>query len=265
MASKRACVLLRAGSHYRSDAFRAGLERHGCAVTDKYDRNPRPNDVLILWNRRRSHEPIAQIYEAAGARVIVTENGYIEHPGARKGFALALDQHNGAGRWRVGDKPRFAVPETPWRREGLHVLVLPQRGIGARGVAMPPRWRSDIEKRIRGMTSRPIIVRNHPGASPPRIPLEQHFRDAHCVVTWGSGAALKALQAGVPVFHDFPRWIGSAASCKLDKRIEDCMTESRDELWRRLSWAQWSLDEISTGEALDGLLNDQDRDLFRAE
>ena len=31
------------------------------------------------------------------------------------------------------------------------------------------------------------------------------------MATWGSGAALKALMLGVPVFYDFPKWIGAPA------------------------------------------------------
>lgn len=262
--SRRACVLLRPSSHYRSDQFREGLRRHGFAIEDRWAAEPTPRDVLLLWNRRRGHEGVAEKYERAGARVLVTENGYLPHPGAKKGFALALQNHNGAGRWFVGDRPRVAFPERPWRADGRHVLVLPQRGIGPIGVAMPAPWVRNVQKRLARITERKIVVRPHPGAGTPAIALEDHFRGAHCVVTWGSGAALKAIQAGIPAFYEMPRWIGQAAATRLADQIESCDTPDRELLWTRLSWAQWSLEEIGSGEAFDRLLNAEDRDLFRA-
>jgi hypothetical protein len=83
-------------------------------------------------------------------------------------------------------------------------------------------------------------------------------------VTWASGAGIKALLAGVPVFHEFDRWIGAPAAARLAGDIESCNIPSRGELWRRVSWAQWSLAEIGSGEGFDRLLNAKDGDLFRA-
>lgn len=260
---RRACVLLRASSHYRSDQFRAGLRRHGFEVEQRWSARPGPGDLLLLWNRRRGHETIAAAYERAGARVLVAENGYLPHPGARKGFALALSQHNGAGRWYVGDSPRFEVEDQPWRPRGDHVLVLPQRGIGAHGVAMPTGWPLGIQRRLAGLTDRPIVFRRHPGAENSE-PYDQ-LRGAHCAVTWASGAGLKAICAGIPVFHEMERWIGGIASSRLAGDIESCFMPDRSVLWHRLSWAQWSLEEIGSGEAFDGLLNVEDRDLFRTQ
>jgi hypothetical protein len=259
----RACILLRSTDHYRADQFAAGLARHGFTVEAKWLKHPDPDDVLLLWNRHRGYEPIADLYERAGARVLVAENGYLgQPPGGGKFYALALDHHNGAGRWFVGDAPRFEVAEQPWRAQGDHVLVLPQRGIGARGIAMPSTWLAGVTKRLAAITDRPIRVRPHPGAS--KADPAADLAGAHCAVTWASGAGIKALLAGVPVFHEFDRWIGAPAAARLAGDIESCNIPSRGELWRRVSWAQWSLAEIGSGEGFDRLLNAKDGDLFRA-
>lgn len=194
--------------------------------------------------------------------MLVCENGYLDRVAKEKFYALALGSHNGAGSWFVGDAPRFEIDERPWRETGSHVLILPQRGIGQHGVAMPNGWPRGIMDRLRRITDRPLLVRKHPGHQRFAQPLD--FSNVWCAVTWGSGAGIKALQAGVPVFHEFDRWIGSAASARLAGDIEACQTPDRRTLWTRISWAQWKLDEIGSGEAFDRLLHEDHRSLFRA-
>jgi hypothetical protein len=256
-ALARAAILLRPGSHYRADAFADGLRRHGFEIVERPHRSPRPQDLLVIWNRGRGNEPVADSYERAGARVLVAENGYIARHGGSKFYALALGHHNGAGRWYVGERPRFPIPDHPWRESGRHVLVLPQRGIGERGIAMPSTWQQRVLARLQKMTDRPVLVRPHPGHRrvSRNIALEDQLAGAHCAVTWGSGAGIRALQLGIPVFHEFSRWIGASAAARLDGQIEACNTPDRELLWTRISWSQWTLGEVQTGEAFDALLD----------
>jgi hypothetical protein len=64
------------------------------------------------------------------------------------------------------------------------------------------------------------------------------------VVTWGSGAAIKALQWGIPVVSEMPDWIGE----------QDNTDAGRLEMFRRLAWAQWTMEEIAHGEPFARLL-----------
>jgi hypothetical protein len=256
----RCCSLLRHGQHYRADVFAEGLRRHGYVIEPKWQRCPRPDDLLLVWNRTRAFDPIAELYERSGARVLVAENGYLPVAG-RKYYAVALGGHNGAGRWFCGDGPRFQISDQPWRTSGSKVLILPQRGIGQRDIAMPTNWPATTLKRLRQITDRELVLRPHPGHVRNSPPLD--FTDIWCAVTWGSGAAIKALQAGIPVFYDFPRWIGGLAAARLVRDLESCQTPDRERLWERISWAQWTLEEIASGEALDRLLHEEDRSLFR--
>lgn len=250
----RACCLLRPTPSYRPEVFRAGLVRLGFDVETHYRRDPRPGDLLVLWNRGRSYEAVAQIYEAAGARVIVAENGYLgtDEDGGKM-FALALGQHNGAGRWHVGAEPRRTFELRPWRAAGDHVLILPQRGIGCRGVAMPSGWLDSVKRRLGEVTRRPIRIRKHPGAA--KSDPWPDLAGAHCAVTWGSGAAIKAIAAGIPVIHELASWIGAPAARLGIDHLEDCYLGDRSRMFHRLSWAQWSAREIDSGEALAYLLN----------
>ena len=262
--SKTATCLFRTTDYYRREDFCAGLRRHGFDVTDRHVRHPSPDDVLLIWNRNRNTDDTAIRYQSAGARVLVAENGYIGQPqGGGKFYALALDHHNGAGRWFVGPEPRFQVQEKPWRSSGGHILLLPQRGIGAHGVRMPIGWLADVKRRLARITDRPIKIRLHPGHKK-TDPLDD-LLNCHAAVTWGSGAGIKALAHGYPVFHDFDRWIGRSAARRLEGSIDSCHEGDRSELWRRVTWAQWALSEIASGEAFDRLLHADHRHLLRAD
>lgn len=263
----RAVILLRPNRPYRGEVFAEGLSRHGYETITHTKFTPTEKDVLVVWNRKRSYDALVEKYQRAGARVIVAENGYLDRVDGKKMFSLALDHHLGAGRWLVGDKPRFEVEQEPWReKRGDEVLLLPQRGIGERRVAMPSGWLTAMKNRLQACTNRPIRIRLHPGHQRRHKvePLERALDRAHCVVTWASGAGIKAIRYGVPCFHEFDGWIGNAASTRLDAQVEQCHTPDRSELWRRVTWAQWTKDEIRSGVALDGLLNAENRSLFCA-
>lgn len=193
----------------------------------------------------------------------MAENGYLPDPRSQKSFALALDNHNGAGRWYAENTQRFDIPEEPWRKSGGHVLLLPQRGIGPKGVAMPSGWITGVRQRLERITDREIRIRKHPGAT--KTDPYEDLQGAHCAVTWASGAAIKAIRFGTPVFYEFNRWIGQFAATKLAESLEQCNTGDRSELWKRLTWAQWSLEEIETGEAMDRLLHAENRSFVCAK
>lgn len=241
--------------NYRTRAFMAGLERCGFRVTDDPG-GPAPGDVLVIWNRRERNEKHARTFERAGAAVIVCENGWIGGDGkGQKLFAMCLGHHNGAGTWAVGEGDRWArlgIDLLPWRAEGDRILVLLQRGIGEPGVAMPHEWRHDIERRLRKVTKRPVVVRDHPGMHNPDS--DPDWRNVHAVVTWASGAAIKAIAAGVPVFYDLPQWIGAGAARFGIADLEDPFLGDRLPMFQRLAWAQWSVDEIAEGAPFRCLL-----------
>jgi hypothetical protein len=216
-----------------------------------------PTDVLVIWNRYGLHDAYAQRYISAGARVLVAENGYL--PKDKKGrryYALALEHHNGAGRWYGGDSTRWrdmGLEVAPWRTDGDHILVLPQRGVGPPGVAMPRNWAAETVKALKRVTKRPVKLRPHPGKNP--TPLEPDLANAWCCVTWGSGAGVKALLAGIPVVHSFTRWIGASACGSEIAKVDAPYMGDRLAMFERLAWAQWHVDEISAGKPFERLLN----------
>lgn len=237
--------------YYRLDAYKAGLEKCGYRVVTTRTARPSSSDVLLIWNRNPSHEALALQYEKAGATVLVTENGYI---GDTK--ALAKWDHSGAGKWPVGADDRWGklnIPLKPWREDGDFILVLPQRSIGRMGVAMPRNWEITVKTQLAAMTKRPIIVKAHPGKRKDIDTVESAIANAWACVTWASGAGLKSIIAGVPVFNAYPKWLGADAAYPLVD-IEKPYLGDRLPMLKRMAWAQWSMDEIMSGEAFKCIL-----------
>lgn len=259
-----AYCLVRRMPHYRYDAFVAGLERLGYTIKD-FPANAskiKPDDVLIVWNRYGAYDAQAKHFSRVGAAVLVAENGYLPMRDTQKAIALSLTHHNGAGSWPMcaGRSERLKVMLSPWRQDGGHILLLPQRGIGPPGVAQPRDWLSDIQRRL---GKRKIHVRKHPGTDKTAKPLQEDLQDARCAIVWGSGAGLKALCAGVPVFYDFPKWIGRFAASRDLMRIDDsdltAAMGDRHAMLEQIASAQWAVEEIADGTPFIHLLALHDR------
>jgi hypothetical protein len=242
----RALNLLRSAIHYRKAAFDKGLRSAGYWLGDVPD--PKPGDVLVIWNRYGGNDELARTWEKRGARVWVVENGWLGKAwNGGEWFTLCEGHHSGAGTWKDNGPERWdswGVRLAPWST-GTETLILAQRGIGEEGIRSPDGWAESMH-RITGGRIRP-----HPGKDRPTRALDDDLQNARCVLTWHSAAALQALVQGTPVFHGFPKWIGAEAAEPLaaflagaDGRQDDA---ARLNMFRRLAWSMWTLDEISTG------------------
>lgn len=232
----RAWLNLRGSVPEREQAFRAGLEAIGYRVELGLTWEPRADDVMVCWNRIGDTHRAAEGFEARGLKVLIAENAAFGNDlrGGRW-YSLARNYHNTAGRFPVGDGGRWdalGIELAPWRTEG-ETVILPQRGIGPPGVAMPRGWELGKAGRIRP----------HPGRFD-AISIEKDLAAAGKVITWGSGAAIKALMLGIPVESHMPNWIGE----------QDNTDAGRLEMFRRLAWAQWRLEEFATGAPFKAML-----------
>lgn len=247
---KRAWIALKEMPHYRRDAFAEGVKRIGYQPEFGLTQRPGPQDLLVIWNRYGASASAAAVFEREGLPVLVAENGYLgnEFAGSRW-YAISKNFHNGAGSWPHYGSSRWDSLEVelqPFRLSGEELVLLPQRGIGSEGVAMPRSWELYAAQRSGGR------LRPHPGLRS-CIPLEQDLAKAYAVYTWGSGAALKALVWGIPVYADMSNWIGASAAARFGEEANRSEL-ARLEMFRRLAWAMWTLEEIESGAALDLLL-----------
>ena len=241
---KVASIMLGGGGDKIRDKLIKGIQALNFETIDRPSSNPHRDDLLLLWNRLPTRNKDAEIYEKAGAKVVIAENGWI----GKDTYAICLNHHNGAGYWRVKNEsrwPSFGIEVKPWRTKGEHILVVPQRGIGVPPVAMPRDWTPKVLERLSAVTSRPIVVR-YPEF---RIhPIEPEFRDAWAVVTWASGAGIKAIASGIPVFYEMPKWIGGLAARMGIDDLENPYLGERDTMFHALSWAMWRPEEIERGD-----------------
>ena len=235
----RAWLNLRLTLPERVAIFRSGLEALGYTVQMGCPSTAESGDVLVTWNRIGAGDHAARMFTDNGLPVLVTENAAWGNQFAGScWYALSRTWHNLSGYFPVGDASRWdslGVDLAQWRTSG-ETVVLPQRGIGPREVAMPRDWTKQQSGR----------VRLHPGRYP-AVPLEQDLAKAGKVVTWGSGAAIKALLWGVPVESHLPRWVGE----------QDNTDSGRLSMFRRLAWGQARWDEIASGESFARLLGTQ--------
>lgn len=235
-------LLAQPRKHEECAQFEAGLHAAGYSVHREI-RDPKPGDVLVVWNRAGLHNTQAKRFEAAKATVLVAENGYLgsEWRGERW-YALAKGHHNGRGRWPAGGPERWdswGVKLAPMRTLCGETVVLAQRGIGEPSMRAPDRWADDAARRFRGR------IRRHPGATGLGPTLEHDLRHTSVVVTWSSGAAIKAMLAGCWCWHGMPGWIAAPASTAIGSH-ELLRADRRLPMLQRLAWAQWSASEVCT-------------------
>lgn len=233
----RAWLNLRYALTDRWEAFADGLKQLGYQVERGATLTPGANDLLVTWNRIGFGQQAAQAFEAAGLPIVVAENALWGNEGGW--LHLSRTHHNTANRVRYGGPERWdglGFELEPWKH-GREVVVLPQRGIGSPPVAMPRDWPA------RAVAATGGRLRPHPGQKPCK-PLREDLADCRLAVTWGSGAAVKALMWGIPVESHMPNWIG-------EQKNDD---ESRLAMFRRLAWAHFTLEEISSGVPFDRLL-----------
>jgi hypothetical protein len=234
----RAWLNLRYTVPERRRIYAAGLKRLGYRIEQGATLAPRNGDILVTWNRFGIGHESAKQFEKHGLSVLVTENAAWSNDFAgSRWYTIARTRHNTAGMFPVGDDARWddlGVDLPEFRAEG-ETVILPQRGIGSPPTSMPRRWMDRVKE--------PGRVRLHPGTRP-ALPLEQDLANCGRVITWGSGAAIRALLMGIPVTSYMPDWIGE----------QDNTDAGRLAMFRRLAWAQHRHSEIESGEAFARLL-----------
>ena len=128
-------------------------------------------------------------------------------------------------------------------------------------------WCNKTIKRIRKFSTRPIVVRAHPGDSKAKHYLKIHqagarvstnkhilddFKNCWAVVTYNSSPGVAAAIEGLPVFVTDPNPNISQASAVANtnlKNIESPKFFDRQEWVEKLAMSHWNFDEVSSGDA----------------
>jgi hypothetical protein len=242
------------------------------------------NDVLVIWNRHARQDHFAKAFERVKAKVLVLENAYIKLRRADRFVSIGYGWHNNikfapklmdrGERWES-----FEIDLKPWQEKGEHILIATQAkmldwpGLGHESYRQPGGWDSRICQLTRAMSKRPILFRQHPNGHSDKIkyeplkkvknltisdgskPIKNDLRKAWCSVLHTSNAATESLINGVPVFYTGPDIYLSQLCHKEISMIEKPFrSDERENYFKRMAWAQYSLSEISSGFFFDVVL-----------
>ena len=246
----------------RHKIIASGLAEAGFKViigTPPTELRQRPTDLIVVWSRNRRSDPLCRIFEMAGGRTLVCEEGQIK-AGAKgeKLFTLCLDDHNGAGQWPVGGPERWASfgidlveRERFYAEHGNRVVVREQRGIGSKRMRSPEGWHEKTAKMVNALgylaeiRRHPKIVKRQGLKS---VPLEKQLANARALITWGSSDAVGAVIAGCPAIVCAPEtFLPGCVGRHIDDLADPQNTGARLPALERLAWCQWTLDEIRDG------------------
>ena len=151
----------------------------------------------------------------------------------------------------------------PWRQQGDHVLVCLQRdgGWSMKGTDMTA-WTVNTVRRLRELTSRPIVIRAHPkhridlsvlsdlGAVRQSLhgtDLTQDLAGAWAAVFYNSSASVAAVLAGIPVFATDDDCVAWRMANPDLAQIEDPKMPAREQWLYDLSAAHWTDAESRSG------------------
>jgi hypothetical protein len=230
-------------------ALAQGLRAHGLKVAEIASHRRPQTERVATWGWRLGKE-----LRALGHQVLVMERGFL--PDRFKWTSLGWNGLN--ARATVPPVPedggeRFAThhqPLKPWNEDGKYILIAGQvPGDAALGGRDLFPWYAEKAEELAGLHGLPVRFRHHPlsyrrsvvrevpGA--PRIDgtLDEALEGAKLVVTFNSNTGVDALLAGKP------------ATAEDEGSMIWGMTDRQD--WaNKLAWRQWTIDEISSGVAL---------------
>lgn len=156
----------------------------------------------------------------------------------------------------------------PYRTVGNHILICLQRhgGWSMRGLSTVD-WVNQTITNIRQYSSRPIIVRTHPGDKKIKSILKINHKDiivsnkerliddlqnAWATVVYNSSPSVASLVEGIPAFLTDPQPEHSQtfgiANTDLSK-IENPIMSDRQSWIERLAMCHWNFEELRSGEA----------------
>lgn len=277
-------IEMRHRSRVVCDAMYKGIKRSGHEVTLYNERDYRgvQADVAVFYGLEGNTPRIFRDYqrEARAAYIDLGYWGRVRPDNKWEGFhKISInDRHPTAYFQRVAHGAerieKFNLRLAPWNtsarfpEEGGHKPIL-LAGMGDKGAAAegfePEEWERWAIGKIREVTKRIIIYRPKPSwkmarpikgqsilYSSPKDPIEEVLPQCHAVVTHHSNAAIDGLIMGIPCF------VVKGAAVPMGstdiKQIEDPVRPDGREQWLNdLAYTQWSVDEMRSGAAWQGL------------
>lgn len=244
-----------------AQALRDGLRRHGVAATLVHSHESVRTDTVACWGWRRG-----AWHRELGRDVLVLERGYL---GDRFAWtSVGWNGLNGRARFAHCDDAGERFQQNhghllqPWRSGGDYVLIVGQvPGDAALGGRCLRSWYAEQAERASTMYGLPVRFRPHPLAArrggPSSVPgaetmtgeLRDALRGAALVATFNSNAGVDAILAGRPaVAMDEGSMVHGVALADMPASL-DAPEPARLAHLHRMAWAQFTLEEIASGDA----------------
>ena len=143
--------------------------------------------------------------------------------------------------------------------KGSYILVCPSSN-GIHQYLDRPNWTKEIVEQIKRYTDRPIKIRDKPrgrgtsGPSEATVPLAEDLKDAWCLVTSCSIAAVEAQCMGIPVICDEKSFAKEVGAQELADIENPYFVGCEDWLYS-LAYQQFTPEEIANGKAVEILID----------
>ena len=143
--------------------------------------------------------------------------------------------------------------------KGSYVLVCPSSS-GIHNYLDRPNWTQETVEQIKRYTDRPIKIREKPrgrgtsGPSEATVPLSEDLKDAWCLVTSCSIAAVEAQCMGIPVICDEKSFAKEVGAQQLAD-IEDPFFVGCEDWLYSLAYQQFTPEEFADGTAIEILMD----------
>lgn len=215
----------------------------GCPLVPK-DMGLQPNTIGFMWGLLRGSPELIKASIQSFQPWFYLDHGYF-HRGHYSGhyrvtycdFQQRQLIERPDDRWK-----KLGVSLMPWR-SGRKIIVCPPSDHVARIFGLQ-KWEQTTLAALKTHTGRPIVVRRKTDPTPFR----ESLKDAHCLVTESSIAAVEALTLGVPVFVS-PNSAAAPAGLSDFTKIESPIYPDREPWARSLAYGQFTREEMKDGTA----------------
>jgi len=247
----------------------------GCKIIDPINNDKEmPEDIYFYFGILRGAGDMLKRSMQNGWDYFFTDHAYFNagHDGPNPWYRITKNGHvNSTVVERPADRfeQNFAKQILPWRKQGSKIIVCPPTGAITWFYDIQ-NWLSTTVEALKQQTDREIVVRDKP--MDPQVstnagitnivgfnkmtedrPLEEDLADAHAVVTFNSGVAVKAACEGIPVICG-PECAAYPVANKIED-IESLQHKDREPWLYNLAYSQFTLDEIRSGFAYQTLIS----------
>lgn len=261
-----------------AQAFARGVACHGdsCMVTHKD--NGREADVAIVIGVKGRSKQLIETYRGTGRQAIFIDKSYLRESarsylktsvGGFQPLPYLLNMQVDGSRWdEIAKKYTLSFPgwREPVPRGHVAYFGPSQKYCNFHGLGDATAYSASVIEEIKRHSNRTVVYR--PKASwSDAVPIDgsvysqlprgisDELQGAHAAVVHGSNAGAEAIIHGVPVICLGPaiaRPISSTSIGEIENPI--MVSHKRVMQWlHAISWAQWELPEITSGQGWDHL------------